>query len=76
MNTACKCFSLVVGSLLLIGCASTGTADLAAHPSARDPGFEYDHDYMAAIEEASKSAGVDVVWVNPPRKRDRDRDDR
>lgn len=72
MNAARKCFSLVVASLLLAGCASTGTADLAARPSARDPGFDYDHDYMMTVEKASKSAGVDVVWVNPPRNRDRD----
>ena len=71
MNTACKCISLVVGSLLLVGCASTGTAQAPA--SARDPAFDYDRDYMAAVEKASKSAGVDVVWVNPPRNRDRDK---
>jgi hypothetical protein len=72
MNTACKCTSLVVGSLLLIGCASTGTAQMAPD-SARDPAFSYDRDYMAAVEKASKAAGVDVVWVNPPRNRDRDK---
>ena len=71
MNTASKCFCLAVCSLLLVGCASTGTAQSPA--SKLDPAFQYDSDYIAAVEKASRSAGVEVVWVNPPRNRDREK---
>ncbi len=75
MNTARKCTSLVVGSLLLVGCASSGTAQL--DPGARHRDSGYDVAYMAAVERASESSGVEVIWINPPVKRDRsDRGDR
>ena len=70
MNTARKCFCLVAGSLLLVGCASSGTAQMA--PGARNLDSEYDIAYMAAVERASEGAGVEVIWINPPAKRDRD----
>lgn len=69
MNTARKCMSLVVGSLLLVGCASSGTAQLNPGTRHRDAG--YDVAYMAAVEKASENSGVEVIWINPPVKRDR-----
>ncbi len=70
MNTARKCLSLVVGSLLLVGCASTGTAQL--DPGSRNLESAYDIAYMAAVERASENSGVEVIWINPPQARERD----
>ena len=63
MNTARKCLFLASATLLLGACASTDPASLAG------PTIGTDKDYVAAVEEAAKPAGVRVVWVNPPKDR-------
>jgi hypothetical protein len=64
MNTARKCLILASATLLLGACASTDTASLAGKSTIAN-----DDDYMAAVEQAAKPAGVRVVWVNPPKQR-------
>lgn len=64
MNTARKCLFLASATLLLGACASTDTASLAAGPTIAN-----DDDYMLAVEQAARPAGVRVVWVNPPKTR-------
>jgi hypothetical protein len=69
MNTACKSLVAIAVAALLPACASTPRADLAAAP--RQAGGELqslDSGYVEAVERASRTAGVRVVWVNPPRK--------
>lgn len=67
MNTACKLLCAASLALLFAACASTPKAGLAGASANR---FAVDQDYVAAVERASRSAGVKVVWVNPPRTRD------
>lgn len=70
MNTVKKCFCIGFASLLLVGCATTNVPPV----SKQDRTLKYDAEYMAAVESASAKAGVDVVWVNPPRNKDLDDD--
>jgi len=42
-------------------------AACAGAPQKRAP-FEVDGDYVASVERAAQQVGVEVVWVNPPRK--------
>lgn len=46
-------------ALLLTACAST--------PAQRSP-TEIDAQYVTSVERSAERVGVDVVWVNPPRK--------
>jgi len=64
MNTACKS-ALIAACLLPAACATTDSARLAGQASIRD-----DNAYMDAVEQKAKPAGVRVVWVNPPKRRD------
>lgn len=70
MSAFRKCACLASASLLLSACATTGDPPLSHQPVPR----QYDADYMAAVEHASDKAGVEVLWVNPPRNQDRDED--
>jgi hypothetical protein len=48
--------------LSLSGCASSGpTAQGLQH-------YEYDKEYVAAVERAARQQPVKVYWVNPPKK--------
>ena len=64
MNAARKLMIFAASSLLLAGCASTGTSSVATSQS-----IVVDGDYVAAVEKKAKPAGVRVVWVNPPKRR-------
>ena len=64
MSTYRKCLFLVAASLLLPACATTDSAGLASHRS-----ITTDTDYMQAVEQKARPAGVRVVWVNPPQRR-------
>lgn len=70
MNTVRKCFCLVSASLLLSACATTGDPPISKQPTS----LKYDAQYMAAVEYASDQAGVEVLWINPPRNKDHDED--
>ena len=73
MNTVCKSVLFAALCLSLAACASTSETKAAG--TVRPPGDEIDSDYVAAVERATKVAGVEVVWVNPPREKDRDKQD-
>ena len=70
MFTVRKTFCLVSASLLLGACATTGDPPISKQPAT----YKYDAQYMTAVEYASDRAGVEVLWVNPPRNLDRDED--
>lgn len=70
MNRLRKCACLASASLLLSACATTGDPPVSLQPAS----LKYDAQYMAAIEHASDKAGVEVLWINPPRNQDRDED--
>lgn len=67
MVTARKCLFLATASLLLSACASTDTAGLAGKAT-----ITTNIDYVLAVEQKAKPAGVRVVWVNPPKQRSDD----
>lgn len=68
MHTVRKSLCLVSACLLLGACATTGDPAISRQPAS----YKYDAQYMTAIEYASDRAGVEVLWVNPPRNLDRD----
>ena len=48
--------------LSLAGCASSGpTAQGMQH-------YDYDKEYVAAVERAARQRPLKVYWVNPPKK--------
>lgn len=55
---------VALAGLVLSGCAST---QLAGERSARK--YEQDKEYIAAVENATRRAGLTVIWVNPPEKK-------
>jgi starvation-inducible outer membrane lipoprotein len=57
---------VLLSATMLAGCVGTPPAlDRIAHSAANDP------DYIAQVEAVARRRNVDVVWVNPPRVRDR-----
>lgn len=56
-----KLAALLVATLALL-LAACATAPVQRSPT------EVDSQYVASIERAAKQIGVDVMWVNPPRK--------
>ena len=70
MHTVSKCLCLASASLLLTACATVGDPPI----SKQSTELKYDSDYMASVEYASDRAGVEVLWVNPPRNKDRKED--
>lgn len=56
---------LAAAGLALAACATTDTARHDVRPSR----FETDEAYVAAVENATRKAGVRVFWVNPPQVR-------
>lgn len=60
----------VAAAMLLAACASNG-ASLTAR-SERDPTTDVDR--VALIEKAAFQRGIQLVWINPPEKRNPPRD--
>jgi hypothetical protein len=56
--------------LLLAACASTGEQTGYAGPAKQYPQTRLDNDelYMARVEAYARRRGIDLTWVNPPRK--------
>ncbi|MDR6842435.1 hypothetical protein [Pseudoxanthomonas sacheonensis] len=70
MKTLLRITALSLGLLLLVGCASTQKTTYR-DTVPKQQVMEYTgHDarYMAMVEEMAKERGIQVVWVNPPRK--------
>lgn len=53
---------------MVAACAGNGTrSDLADHHRVKD------QRYITAVEAKADKVGVEVIWVNPPTRDDRDR---
>jgi len=61
---------LSVSMLGLAACASSGGTTSYSAPAKQysDTGVDKDTLYMARVEEAARRRGIDLQWVNPPRK--------
>lgn len=57
-------FVALVVAVSLCACAGTGTS-----VATRSSLSEVDAQRIAAIEHVAKDRGIEVVWVNPPKKR-------
>ena len=57
---------LLAGALLLVGCANMAPGSTAEAQYSSDPAIAY----MQRIEQTARANGVDVVWINPPARRD------
>lgn len=49
---------LLVATALLTGCATTDTRTVKTR--------EFNGEQVQAVERVAKSAGVRIVWINPP----------
>ena len=70
MKALLRITTLSLGLLLLVGCASTQkTTYRDAQPPQQTVGYsERDARYMSMVEDMARQRGIQVVWVNPPRK--------
>jgi|EndMetStandDraft_4_1072995.scaffolds.fasta_scaffold696276_2 hypothetical protein len=70
MKTLLRITALSLGLLLLVGCASTQkTTYRDAQPQQQIVEYTgHDARYMAMVESMARERGIQVVWVNPPRK--------
>jgi outer membrane PBP1 activator LpoA protein len=64
-------FPLLLAACVLAGCATTAPVDEPRHSRATASEFDPDPLYIAQVEAAARKRGVDVVWVNPRRVKDR-----
>lgn len=58
-----KCAWVVLAAIGLVGCAP-----LSLQVANQSGGVDIDHARMAAVERAARAGGVQVVWINAPRK--------
>jgi outer membrane lipoprotein SlyB len=58
----------------LAGCASMDERSGRVTPQRASPAFGNDAEYITQVEAVARRRYMDVVWVNPPKKRVR-RDD-
>lgn len=62
-------FAVVSSTLLfLTACASTGTAYEKA-PMKHESRATDDNTYVTMVERIARQRGIQVMWVNPPKKR-------
>lgn len=54
---------LTLLAMLVVGCASNGSKSDVAGTRVKD------QRYIAAVEQKAEKAGVEVIWVNPPTKK-------
>lgn len=71
MKTPLKVAGLIVSSLVLASCASTGDFAARSEPTRAGPPDPIitDEAYVSAVERAALRRGVMVQWVNVPTKR-------
>ncbi|MDQ2070646.1 hypothetical protein [Natronospira bacteriovora] len=62
---------LLSGLFLLAGCAATPDREQIERElqSVYNP---FDMEYVSVVNQQARRAGATVIWVNPPRKSDRD----
>lgn len=68
MNASCRMAVLSLVVLGLAACAGTQTKN-AYVPEPKAPSLmDNDEQYMAYVERIARRRGIEVVWVNLPRK--------
>ena len=77
MNTCLRVAVLTVAALGMTACTGMQQrSDVAFVPPQRSPSIlDEDALYVARVEQIARRRGVDVVWVNLPRKPASQRDD-
>jgi hypothetical protein len=58
----------LLAAVLLAGCASSGSARMQYGIAS----YQVDRQYVARVEAVARARGVDVEWVHPPRRIDRE----
>lgn len=58
----------VVAATVLAACATTSDYESGLTPS-NDIKIKDDVRYIIAVEKATRTRGVEVIWVNPPQVR-------
>lgn len=70
MNTCFRAAALALAALGLTACTGTQQrSDAAFVPPPRSPSLlDEDALYVARVEQIARRRGIEVVWVNAPRK--------
>ena len=69
MKILLRITTLSLGLLLLVGCASTQKTTYRDAQPRQTVGYsERDARYMSIVEDMARQRGIQVMWVNPPRK--------
>lgn len=70
MKASVRTAVLSVSLLGLAACATTGeeSAYNASAVEAPQTRFDNDEAYMARVEAYARRRGIDLTWVNPPRR--------
>ena len=58
-----------LGVLTAVAAALAGAGCASVQQPAYDPSADIDMAYVAAVENAAKRFGTQVLWINMPRKR-------
>lgn len=69
MKTLLRITTLSLGLLLLVGCASTQKTTYRDAPPQTMGYTGDDARYMSIVENTARQRGIQVVWVNPPKKK-------
>lgn len=68
---ALSALAILCAAFALSACATTPT-DQAGSSNKQS---NIDHRYVAAVNRQARRVGTQVVWVNPPREKDRRKND-
>lgn len=70
MKASLRMAVLSVSLLGLAACATTGEETAYNAPAVEAPQTRLDNDeaYMARVEAYARRRGIDLTWVNPPRR--------
>lgn len=70
MNALLRTAVLSLSALGLSACAGMHERSGSSYvPPQRSPSvIEEDHAYVSKVEAMARRRGIDVVWINPPRK--------
>ncbi|RNF82578.1 hypothetical protein [Montanilutibacter psychrotolerans] len=68
MKASLRITVLSLSVLGLAACASTSDRDAFVPPPHTPSLMDQDEAYIAAVERIARRRGIDVVWVNTPRR--------
>lgn len=70
MSTCLRASILSLSVVGLAACASTGPTSATAYvaPPPASAAMDVDEAYIARVQQIARRRGVEVVWVNMPRK--------